>query len=66
MGRCGKWIHFKILLELPMSEVFAGGRRREGKYRRKKGGRVVGKQSKEFSTNFIQMGERSTKLEKGW
>ena len=49
-----------MLLELPISEVFAGGRRRErrGKCRGRKGGRVVGKNSKEFSTNFIQTGEK--------
>ena len=39
MGRGGKQIRFKMMLELPMSETFAGGRRREGrgKYRRKIG-----------------------------
>ena len=43
-----------------MSEVFALGRRREGrgKCRGKKVGRVVENNSKEFSTNFIQMEEK--------
>ena len=59
-GRGGKWIHFKMLLELPISEVFAGGRRRErrGKCRGRKGGRVVGKNSKEFSTNNYPNGRK--------
>ena len=56
--------YIKMLLELPMSIVFAGGRRREGrgKCKGRKGGRVVGKQSKEFSTNFIQTGEKEYKV----
>ena len=29
MGRCGKWIQFKMLLELPISEVLLEGKGEE-------------------------------------
>ena len=55
-----------MLLELPIRKYCCRKekeRRRKGteKYRGKKGGRVVGNNSKKFSTNFIQMGEKEYK-----
>ena len=59
-GRHGKQIQFKMLLELPMSEVFAGGRRREGRES------TEGKREVEWWENKVKSSPQTlSKWEKG-
>ena len=59
-GRDGKQIQFKMLLELPMSEVFAGGRRREGRES------TEGKREVEWWENKVKSSPQTlSKWEKG-
>ena len=56
----GKQIRFKMLLELPMSEAFAGGRRREGRES------IEGKREVEWWENKVKSSPQTlSKWEKG-